>query len=42
LARWTEFGLQATRRGQVAESLKKDVAAVQLNGLTGQTLDFSR
>ena len=42
LARWTEFGLQATRRGQVSASLKKDVAAVQFNGLTGQTLEFSR
>ena len=42
MMRWTEFGLQATRRGQVAESLKKDIAAVQLNGLTGQTLEFSR
>lgn len=42
MLRWTEFGLQATRRGQVAESLKKDIAAVQLNGLTGQTLVFSK
>ena len=42
VARWTEFGLQATRRGQVAESDKKNVAAVQLNGLTGQALVFSR
>jgi prepilin-type N-terminal cleavage/methylation domain-containing protein len=42
MTRWTEFGLQATRRGQVAESLKKEIAAVQLNGLTGQTLEFSR
>ena len=42
LARWTEFGLQATRRGQVPASLLKEVAVVQLNGLTGQTLEFSR
>lgn len=42
LASWTEFGLQATRRGQVSAALKKDIAAVQLNGLTGQTLKFSR
>ena len=42
MTRWTEFGLQATRRGQVAESLKKEIAAVHLNGLTGQTLEFSR
>jgi len=42
LARWTEFGLQATRRGRVRASSKNGVAAVQLNGLTGQTLEFSR
>ena len=42
MLRLTEFGLQATRRGQVSESLKKDIAAVQLNGLTGQTLEFFR
>ena len=42
MMRWTEFGLQTTRRGQAAESLIKDIAAVQLNGLTGQTLVFSK
>jgi hypothetical protein len=43
LSRWTEFGLQSTaRRGQVPDSLKNKVAAVQLNGLTGQTLEFSQ
>ena len=42
MMRWTEFGLQATRRSQVPASFKKDVAAVQLNGLTGQTLAFTR
>ncbi len=42
LVRWTEFGIQPTRRGQVPESLKRDIASVQLSGLTGQTLTFSR
>ena len=42
MRRWTELGLQATRRGQVPASLKKDVAAIQLNGLTGQALEFTR
>ena len=42
MRRWTELGLQATRHGQVPASLNKDVAAIQLNGLTGQTLVYSR
>ncbi len=42
LVRWTEFGIQPTRRGQVPDSMKRDVASVQLSGLTGQTLTFSR
>ncbi len=42
LATWTELGLQPTRGGQVPESVKKDVAAVRLAGLTGQTLQFTR
>lgn len=42
LVPWIELGLQPTRRGQVTESNKKDVASVQLSGLTGQTLQFSR
>jgi type II secretory pathway pseudopilin PulG len=43
LSPWTEFGLQSTtRQGQVPYSFKDKVAAVQLNGLTGQTLEFSR
>lgn len=39
---WTEFGLQPTRSGKVLESLKQNVASVQLSGLTGQTLEFTR
>jgi prepilin-type N-terminal cleavage/methylation domain-containing protein len=42
LATWTELGLQPTRGGQVPESVKKDVAAIRLAGLTGQTLQFTR
>jgi prepilin-type N-terminal cleavage/methylation domain-containing protein len=43
LSHWTEFGLQSTaRQGQVPDSFKNKVAAVQLNGLSGQTLEFSR
>lgn len=43
LSHWTEFGLQATTgNGQVPDSFKNKVAAVQLNGLTGQTMEFSR
>ncbi len=42
LMAWTEFGLQPTRRGTVPESVKQDVASVQLSGLTGQALEFSR
>jgi hypothetical protein len=43
LSHWTEFGLQSTARlGQVPDSFKAKIAAVQLNGLTGQTLEFSR
>ena len=42
LVRWTEFGIQPTRRGQVPDSMKRDVASVQLSGLTGQALTFSR
>ena len=43
LSHWTEFGLQSTaRQGQVPDSYKVKISAVQLNGLTGQTLEFSR
>jgi prepilin-type N-terminal cleavage/methylation domain-containing protein len=42
VARWTEIGLQPTRKGQIPDSMKRDVACVQINGLTGQTLRFSR
>jgi len=43
LVSWTELGLQATRGGTVPDSYRKnEIAAVQLNGLTGQTLEFSR
>jgi len=41
LARLTEIGLQPTRRGTVTESLKKDVAVIQISGLTGQTFRFA-
>lgn len=41
LARFTEIGLQPTRRGTVPDSAKRDVAAVHLAGLTGQTLEFT-
>jgi prepilin-type N-terminal cleavage/methylation domain-containing protein len=42
LTSWIELGLQPTRGGQVPESAKKDVAAVRIAGLTGQTLQFTR
>jgi len=42
LTSWIELGLQPTRGGQVPEALKKDVAAIRLAGLTGQTLQFTR
>lgn len=42
LSRWTELGIQPTRRGKVPESSKLDVAAVHLSGLTGQAVQFSR
>jgi prepilin-type N-terminal cleavage/methylation domain-containing protein len=42
LSRWTEIGLQPTRRGKVTDSAKTDVAAVQISGLTGQAVQFSR
>ncbi len=42
LLAWTEFGLQPTRSGKLPESLKQNVASVQLSGLTGQTLEFAR
>jgi prepilin-type N-terminal cleavage/methylation domain-containing protein len=42
LARWTEIGLQATRDGQVVGSVKTQVAAVQVSGLIGQSLQFAR
>jgi prepilin-type N-terminal cleavage/methylation domain-containing protein len=42
LSRWTEIGLQPTRRGKVSESAKTDVAAVQISGLTGQAVQFTR
>lgn len=42
LTRWTEIGLQPTRRGKIPDSAKTDVAAVQVSGLTGQAVQFSR
>lgn len=42
LLAWTEFGLQPTRSGKVPEWMKQNVASVQLSGLTGQALEFSR
>ncbi len=42
LSRWIELGIQPTRGGAVPESRKKDVGAVQLSGLTGQTLRYYR
>ena len=42
LSRWTEIGLQPTRRGQIPDSAKQDVAAVQISGLTGQAVQFAR
>ncbi len=43
LSRWTEFGLQSTiGHGQLPNSFKNKVAAVQLNGLTGQAVVYSR
>lgn len=42
LARWTEIGLQPTRRGKVPDSAKTDVAAVHIAGLTGQAVQFAR
>jgi len=42
LARWIELGIQPTRGGAVPASSKKDVGAVHLSGLTGQTLRFYR
>lgn len=37
---WTEFGLQATRGN--GNMIPNEIAAVHLNGLTGQTLKFYR
>lgn len=42
LSRWVEIGLQPTRGGTVSAKLKADVASVQIAGLTGQALAFSR
>lgn len=42
LSRWTEIGLQPTRGGVVSAKLKADVASVQIAGLTGQALAYSR
>lgn len=42
LSRWTEIGLQPTRRGKIPDSVKTDVAAVQISGLTGQAVQFAR
>jgi prepilin-type N-terminal cleavage/methylation domain-containing protein len=42
LSRWTEIGLQPTRRGKIPDSAKTDVAAVQISGLTGQAVQFAR
>lgn len=42
LSRWIELGIQPTRGGVVPEKSKKDVGAVQLSGLTGQTLRYYR
>jgi prepilin-type N-terminal cleavage/methylation domain-containing protein len=42
LSRWTEIGLQPTRGGVVSPKLRADVASVQIAGLTGQALAFSR
>lgn len=42
LSRWTEIGLQPTRGGVVSPKLRADVATVQIAGLTGQALAFSR
>lgn len=42
LGRWTEIGLQPTRGGAVSARLKADVASVQIAGLTGQALAYSR
>ena len=39
---WIEFGLQPTRQGAVPEWMKQNVACVQLSGITGQTLEFTR
>lgn len=42
LSRWTEIGLQPTRRGKIPDADKQDVASVQLSGLTGQAVQFTR
>jgi len=42
LSHWTEIGLQPTRGGVVSAKLRLDVASVQIAGLTGQALVFSR
>jgi prepilin-type N-terminal cleavage/methylation domain-containing protein len=42
LSRWIEIGLQPTRGGVVSAKLRTDVASVQIAGLTGQALAFSR
>ncbi len=41
LARLTEIGLQPIRRGIVSDKAKRNVAAVHLVGLTGQTLEYA-
>jgi prepilin-type N-terminal cleavage/methylation domain-containing protein len=38
---WTEIGIQPTRRGKISAAMKKDVAAVHIAGLTGQTVQFT-